>query len=354
MQLPPFDEHMGIEVIRRSDGETEIALQLEPHHLNRRGVAHGGVISYLLDAALGGAVVASIPKEWWCATTALNIQYLRGPRGGRLTARGRVARRGRRIAFAAGEVLDDQGRVLATATGNWHLWPYRPGTVHAADGGYAVMEDGTRLPVGKILAVGRNYAEHVKEMGAPVGRPPVFFLKPATAIVHDGATVILPAGVGSVHHEVELVVAIGKGGRSIPRETALEHVAGYGVGVDLTLRDLQKEAKQRGEPWSVAKGFDGSAPLSTFVPRDRVGDGAGLGIELSVNGEVRQRDSTASMTRGVGELIEAGSRWMSLERGDLLFTGTPAGVGPVVPGDRLEARIEKIGTLTVDFAGEPS
>jgi len=354
MRFPPFDEHMGTRLVRRGQGEAELTLALLPHHLNLRGVAHGGVVSYLLDAALGSAVIASIPREWWCATTSLNIQFLRGPRDGVLTARARVVRRGRSVAFAAGEIVDAGGRTIASATGTWHLWPYRPGAPHAGDEqqrGFAVFEDGTRLPVGKILAVGRNYAEHAAEMGAAPDRPPVLFLKPASALVHDGARIPLPADLGAIHHEVELVVAIGRAGKQIVRDRALDHVLGFAVGVDLTLRDLQGEAKKRGEPWSLAKGFDGSAPLSTVVARERVGDGSGLAITLDVNGERRQRDTTSSMNRSVAELIELASRWMRLERGDLIFTGTPAGVGPVVAGDRLLASIEKVGTLGVEFTG---
>jgi 2-keto-4-pentenoate hydratase/2-oxohepta-3-ene-1,7-dioic acid hydratase in catechol pathway len=176
------------------------------------------------------------------------------------------------------------------------------------------------------------------------------FFKPPSAIVHDGATVRLPAEGGTAHHEVELVVVIGRAGTAIPRERALDHVAGYAVGLDLTLRDLQSQAKQRGEPWSLSKGFDGAAPVSLVVPRERVGDGSGLEISLDINGERRQSGNTSQMLWPVDALIELVSRWITLERGDLLFTGTPAGVGPLRPGDRLVATIGRVASLHVDIA----
>jgi len=214
-----------------------------------------------------------------------------------------------------------------------------------------IRGSGEKIRVGKILAVGRNYAKHIEEMGAPPESPPVLFLKPASALVGDGAEIELPAGAGQVHHEVELVVVIGKRGRAIPREEALDHVLGYAVGLDLTLRDRQAEAKQRGEPWSLSKGFDGSAPVSLVAPRDEVGDGSGLALSLDVNDERRQEGNTAQMLRPVADLIAFASRWMTLDRGDLIFTGTPAGVGPIVPGDRVRAELERVGTLTISVAG---
>lgn len=217
-----------------------------------------------------------------------------------------------------------------------------------------LRETGERLPVGKIVGVGRNYAEHAAEMGAPGTGRPLLFLKPSTALVPDGGEVLLPHGAGSVHHEVELVVVIGETGKAIPAGEALRHVLGYAVGLDMTLRDLQSEAKSRGEPWCVAKGFDASAPVSAVVARDAVGDGSGLEITLDVNGERRQAGNTSQMLHGVADLVAFASRWFTLERGDLLFTGTPAGVGPVEPGDRLEARIAKVGTLVVTARAEPA
>ncbi len=352
MQIPPFNAYLGTEVVRREEGVVEVALELGAHHLNNRGVAHGGVIGALLDSALGAAVISAIPAEWWCATTSLTLQFLDGAGEGRLVAVGRVVRRGRSVAFATGQVHDARGRLIATASGSWHLWSHKPGSPARRDGRDAsvvIRGTGERLRVGKILAVGRNYGEHIAEMGGG-DTTPVLFLKPPTAIVHDGAMVPLPRDAGEVHHEVELVVVIGKPGRAIPPEDALEHVLGYAVGIDLTLRDLQREAKRRGDPWDIAKGFDGSAPVSLVAPAAEVGDGSGLTIALRVNGQVRQSATTSEMLRTVPELVSIASRYITLEVGDLLFTGTPAGVGPVVAGDSIEAEVERVGILRVTFA----
>jgi uncharacterized protein (TIGR00369 family) len=344
--VPAFNVYLGTELKRMERGEAVVTLELGPHHLNGRGVVHGGVLASLLDSALGAAVIASIPKEWWCATISLSVQFLEGARRGRLTASARVIRRGGRVAFADGEVRDDAGRLVAAAQGSWHLWTHKPeepsGEAHVT-----VRGTGERLRVGKIVAVGRNYAEHVREMGAPEAEAPVLFLKPASAIVPHGGAVRLPEGKGAVHHEVELVVAIGRGGRDIPEGEALGHVLGYAVGLDMTLRDLQAEAKKKGEPWTIAKGFDTSAPVSEIVPAAEVGDGTGLEIALDVNGVRRQGATTSAMLHGVPALVAHVSRHFTLARGDLLFTGTPAGVGPVSPGDVLEARIERVGVLRV-------
>jgi uncharacterized protein (TIGR00369 family) len=367
--LPPFDRFLGTRIVSAANEELVVELVLEPHHLNKRGVAHGGVVLSLLDSAMGGALVAAMPQEWWCATTSLSTQFLRGPGAGRIRARGRVVRLGRSVAFVAGELSDADGRLAAVAHGTWRVWDRRPGApAPSADEASSANASGAASSpaygclrsasgevgprVGKIVAVGRNYAAHAAEMGAPAGGPPIFFLKPATALAHDGETIALPTGAGAVHHEVELVAVIGTRGRHIARQRALDHVAGWAVGVDLTLRDLQREAKERGEPWSVAKGFDGAAPLSAWIPRDRAGDGDGLEIRLSINGELRQQGTTSSMLRSTAELVAEISRFMTVEPGDLLFTGTPEGVGPVVPGDRLEASIERVGRLCVSFVEE--
>ena len=345
-QVPAFNIYLGTELRRMERGEAVVTLELQPHHLNSRGVVHGGVLASLLDTALGAAVISSIPKEWWCATISLSVQFLEGARRGRLEAEARVIRRGGRVAFAEGDVKDEGGRLVAAAQGSWHLWTHKP-EEPSGEAYVYVRGTGERVRVGKIVAVGRNYAEHVREMGYAAAEPPVLFLKPPTAIVPHGGAVRIPPGMGAVHHEVELVVAIGKGGRNIPEATALEHVLGYAVGLDMTLRELQAEAKKKGEPWTIAKGFDTSAPVSEIVPVDEVGDGSGLEIALDVNGVRRQGATTSAMLHGVPALIAQVSRRLTLARGDLLFTGTPSGVGPVVPGDVMEARIEKVGVLRV-------
>ncbi|MCP3978752.1 MAG: hotdog fold thioesterase [bacterium] len=351
MSIPPFNEFLGTRLVHRGDGEAEVQLELQPHHLNRRGVAHGGVIASLLDSALGMAVISSMPAEWWCATTSLTTNFVDGPRGGRLVGTGRVVRRGSSIAFAEGEVRDERGRVVATASGSWRLWPRRPGSRPEARGSHLLRTDsGERIRPGKILAVGRNYADHVKEMGNAADAPPVMFLKPTTALVPGGGRIELPADAGEVHHEVELVVVIGKAGREIAADEALDHVLGYAVGLDLTAREVQAQAKSRGEPWTLAKGFDGSAPVSAVAAREAVGDGSALDIRLTVNGETRQQGNTSSMSRSVAELIEHASRWITLEPGDLLFTGTPAGVGPLHSGDRARAEIDRVGLLEIEIA----
>jgi fumarylpyruvate hydrolase len=261
-----------------------------------------------------------------------------------------VLRRGLKVAFATGEARDERGRVVATAQGSWHLWTRRPGSRRASLPPRSVaLRNGVEiLPVGKIVCIGRNYAAHAAEMGMG-GEPPVYFLKPASALAPGTGKLEIPTAAGEVHYEVELVVVVGRRGRSIPEERALEHVLGYAVGLDLTLRELQLRAKERGEPWSLAKGFDGSAPLSEVAPRDEVGDGTGLAISVDVNGERRQEANTDLMLRNVPQIVAEVSRWMTLDRGDLLFTGTPAGVGPLVAGDRVEARVERVGALRLEI-----
>ena len=351
MPVPPFNQYLGIRVVRMEDGEAEAAIDLEPHHTNNRGVAHGGVVSSLLDSAMGAAVISAIPKEWWCATTGLSIQFVAGAREGTLTATGKVVRRGRTIAFVSGEAHDANRRLVATAQGTWHLWPFKPEMEQPSTEAFVVIQgSGERLRVGKIFAVGRNYAEHNAEMGNVAGVPPVLFLKPPSALVHDGASLRLPKGLGQVHHEVELVVVIGRSGRAIPESAAFEHVLGYAVGLDLTLRDLQNEAKKKGEPWDLSKGFDGAAPVSHVVLRDQAGDVRALTLTLDVNDVRRQEGSIGQMLHGVAALVAYASSWMTLERGDLLFTGTPSGVGPLVAGDRVEARLSDLATLRVTIA----
>jgi len=194
--------------------------------------------------------------------------------------------------------------------------------------------------VGKIVCVGRNYIQHAKEMKADVPKEPVLFLKPATAIIHDGGEIVMPSISNDVHHEVELIVLIGKGGKEIAESRALGHVAGYGVGLDMTLRDVQDEAKKKGLPWTLAKGFDTSAGVSEFVPASSAPDPGNLRIRLSVNDAERQSTTTGNLIFPVAVLVTYISQYFTLEPGDIVFTGTPEGVARVRSGDRLHAELQ--------------
>jgi acylpyruvate hydrolase len=195
------------------------------------------------------------------------------------------------------------------------------------------------LEVKKIFCIGRNYADHAKEMNASVPEAPVFFLKPPTAVIGDGGTICIPPVSNELHHEVEMTVLIGRGGKNILRGNAMNHVAGYGIGLDMTLRDLQSEAKKKGLPWTLSKGFDTSAPISRFIPSDEVADPNNLEIRLDVNGVTRQRSTTGNFIFKIDELIAYISQFFTFERGDVIFTGTPEGVAPAASGDRLEAQL---------------
>lgn len=203
--------------------------------------------------------------------------------------------------------------------------------------------------VGKIVCLGRNYAEHIRELGNAVPDRPVIFLKPSSSMVGHGGTVVVPAYSRQCHHEVELAVLIGRAGKAIAEEEAMAHVAGYGVAIDMTLRDVQDELKKKGLPWEIAKGFDTSCPLSDFVPAGEIADPHDLRIALSVNGEMRQDGSTGAMMRRLPRIIREISAIFTLEPGDIILTGTPAGVGQVRSGDRLHAEIEKVGVLEIDI-----
>ncbi len=210
---------------------------------------------------------------------------------------------------------------------------------------------GGRFPVRRIYCVGRNYAEHAREMGHdPNAEPPFFFAKPADAVVIDGAAVPYPSQTTNLHHEIELVAAIGVGGRDIAVGAAISHVWGYAVGIDLTRRDLQAWAKKGAKPWEISKGFDHSAPIGTLVRAADVPQPLRGRIELSVNGELRQGADLGDMTWDLPHVIAELSRYFELCPGDLIFTGTPAGVGPVVSGDRLAGSIAGIGSVAATIA----
>ena len=196
--------------------------------------------------------------------------------------------------------------------------------------------------------MGRNYADHAREMGGdPSREPPFFFGKPQDAVVPGGGAIAYPPATSNLHYEVELVVALGGGGRDIPAHEALACVYGYAVGIDLTRRDLQARLKDKGQPWEMAKGFDQSAPISALVPAARLGHPASGAIWLSVNGVERQRGDLGQMTWNVAEVIAHLSTYVALAPGDLIFTGTPSGVGAIVRGDRVRCGIEGIGELEI-------
>ena len=210
------------------------------------------------------------------------------------------------------------------------------------------------FPVHRIYCVGRNYEAHAREMGFSSREAPFFFMKPGDAVLpgsaDEPAVLPYPPLTGNLHHEVELVVAIGRGGQNIPVANALQHVFGYAVGLDMTRRDLQNELRQQGRPWCIAKGFESSAPIGAIVPAEQAGDMAQASIRLLVNGQVRQQSNTAQMIWNVAESIATLSQAWTLQPGDLIYTGTPEGVGPVVRGDVLCAEAQGLPPLQVRVA----
>lgn len=202
------------------------------------------------------------------------------------------------------------------------------------------------FPVHRVYCVGRNYADHAAEMGADTREPPFFFSKPADALI-AGGDVPYPPATGNLQHEVELVVALVAGGVDIHSEEALRCVFGYTVGIDLTRRDLQQQARDKGHPWDMAKGFDHSAPIAALQPVAAVGHPAKGPIWLNVNGQSRQRGDLGQMSWKVAEIIAQLSTYVRLAAGDLIFTGTPAGVSTVARGDRLIAGIDGVGELNI-------
>lgn len=213
-----------------------------------------------------------------------------------------------------------------------------------------VVGQKTRFPVHRVYCVGRNYAAHAREMGKdPEKEPPFFFLKPADAVVPGGGRIHYPPGTSNLHHEVELVVALHREGRDIPSQHALEYVYGYAVGLDMTRRDLQFAARDLGRPWDFGKAFDESAPLTPIHPVASYGHRSKGRIWLDVNGQTRQQADLADMIWNVPETIAYLSQYYRLRPGDLIFTGTPAGVGAVERGDRLVGGVEGLDPLEVEI-----
>ena len=203
------------------------------------------------------------------------------------------------------------------------------------------------FPVHRVYCVGRNYAEHAKEMGFSDREPPFFFMKPADALVIKGAPTPYPPLTADLHHEIELVVAIGREATGVAPEQALDHVWGYAVGLDMTRRDLQNDMKKQGRPWCIGKGFDYSAPIGPITPAAQVPGIDSAAISVQVNGLDRQRSTIAKLIWNVAETIEQLSAAWALQPGDLIFTGTPEGVGAVVRGDTLVGSIDGLQTITV-------
>ncbi len=212
----------------------------------------------------------------------------------------------------------------------------------------AVRDGHSRFPVRRVYCVGRNYEAHAREMGKdPARDPPFLFQKPADAVVADGSLIAYPPQTNNFHHEIELVVAIGRGGANIAAAQAAAHVLGYAVGIDLTRRDQQLAARDAGRPWEWGKAFDRSAPCSAIVLADSIGHPTHGRIWLSVNERIRQQADISELIWSVPEVIEFISHSMVLEAGDLIFTGTPAGVGPLIPGDVVAGGVEGIGTVGI-------
>jgi fumarylpyruvate hydrolase len=206
------------------------------------------------------------------------------------------------------------------------------------------------FPVCRVFCVGRNYAGHAVEMGHdPEREPPFFFMKPASAVVLTGSTLPFPSATEELHHEIELVVALERGGEGIASDAALSYVFGYAVGLDMTRRDLQAQAKKAGRPWDMAKGFDRSAPVSLIRPASAIGHPSEGAIYLRINGELRQEGDLSQQIWKVPETIAYLSTLVELQAGDLIMTGTPKGVGRVEPGDHLEGHIDGVGDLTITY-----
>lgn len=210
-----------------------------------------------------------------------------------------------------------------------------------------VVGCGARFPVRRVFCVGRNYADHAREMGHdPDREPPFFFDKPADALIAGDGDIPFPGRTDQLEHEVELVAALGGGGRDVSVPAALDLVWGYAIGNDLTRRDIQQAAKKMGRPWTMAKGFDNSAVCGPIYPTNRVGHLSNGQIALSVNGELRQQGDISQMIWSLPEILSELSTLVELQPGDLIYTGTPAGVGRLLPGDVVETTIDRLGRLT--------
>ena len=215
-----------------------------------------------------------------------------------------------------------------------------------------LLPDNTRVDVGTIYCIGRNYIKHIQELENEVNAEPVLFLKPAASLITQNRAIELPGYSEDVHHETELVLLIGREGRNIPEGDALHHIAGVGIGLDLTARDTQTALREKGLPWTISKGFETAACVSDFLPVQRLGDLGKLRFTLKVNGEQRQEGDTSLMIFSVPKILNYISSVITLQPGDVIFTGTPHGVARIAPGDRLELSLEGILHAGFSVAGE--
>ena len=208
-----------------------------------------------------------------------------------------------------------------------------------------------KLPVGKVVCVGRNYAEHARELGNAVPESPILFMKPPQALRTLEVPIRWPAEFGSCHHEVELAVLIGERAQHVEAARAREYIAGIGIGLDLTLRDLQNQLKAKGQPWELAKAFDGSCPVSAFMLPHEFPDLGAIRLSLSINGDVRQKGSSADMITSIPDLLAYITRYFTLDPGDVVMTGTPAGVGPLKTDDKMKLVLDDRFIFTAAVAG---
>ena len=207
---------------------------------------------------------------------------------------------------------------------------------------------GTGLKLQNIFCIGRNYSEHAKELNNPLPTTPVVFIKPTSSVCYDGENIILPSQSNNVHHEVEIVIVIGKIGKNISESQAHKFISHIGIGLDLTARDLQDKAKEKSLPWTISKGFDTFTVLSSFVPFDGVVQAlSNINFELKINGELRQSGNTGDMIFSIPQIVSFLSTIFTLSPGDIIFTGTPAGVGPLKTGDKVEAKIKDSISLSL-------
>ncbi|HWR63882.1 MAG TPA: fumarylacetoacetate hydrolase family protein [Candidatus Thermoplasmatota archaeon] len=217
---------------------------------------------------------------------------------------------------------------------------------------YKFQDSEKHIRIGKIICLARTYAEHAREMNATITEDPLLFLKPTSSVIYDHGTIIIPKRSQCLHHEVELGIILGKKGKNIREEKAMQYVLGYLVALDITARDIQSVSKKNGWPWAIAKGFDTFAPLSDAVTKEKVPDPQNLDLMLKINGTVKQSANTNQMIYSIERIISFISEIMTLEPGDLILTGTPEGVGEIKEGDVLEAQLDSLCRLTVDVKRE--